>query len=81
MVPNVVEQNQYFAIFQHLDWEFDQGEDFKKLVSFITAGILLDDGFILLCHKMLNLPPTTPQSPDHNTCLQKTTICIGLQVE
>ena len=40
-VPNFLEQCQYFAVFQHLDWEFDQGADFKKLVSFIIAGILI----------------------------------------
>ena len=32
---------QYILIFQQPDWKFDQDADFKKLVSFITAGILI----------------------------------------
>ena len=38
-LSNFVEQHQYFVIFQQFDWEFEQDAAFKKLVSFITAGI------------------------------------------
>ena len=41
MVSNFAEQHQYFAIFQQPDWEFDQDADFKKLVSYITADVLI----------------------------------------
>ena len=40
-VSNFAEQHQHFTIFQQSDWEFDQDVDFKKLVSFMTAGILI----------------------------------------
>ena len=40
-MSNFVEQHQHFWVFQQLDWEFDQDADFKKLVSFIIAGILI----------------------------------------
>ena len=40
-VSNNAEQHQYFAIFQQPDLEVDQDADFKKLVSFITAGNLI----------------------------------------
>ena len=63
MVSNFAEQHQYFAIFQQPYWEFDQDADFKKLVSYITTGILCDDGLKLWCHKMLNLPKR--QNPDY----------------
>ena len=41
MVSNIIKQRQYFVIFQQTDSEFDQDADFKKLVSFITAGTLI----------------------------------------
>ena len=41
MVSNIAEQHQYFTIFQEPDREFDQDADFKKLVSYITACILI----------------------------------------
>ena len=39
MMLNISEQHQYFAIFQQPNWEFDHHVDFKKLVSYCTAGI------------------------------------------
>ena len=57
-VSNFVEQHQYFGIFQQLDWEFDQDADFKKLVSFITAGILI--GWWLQTLVSWNAKPTPP---------------------
>ena len=41
MVSNIAEQHHYFTIFQQPDREFDQDADFKKLVSFMTARILI----------------------------------------
>ena len=46
-MSNFAEQHKYFSIFQQPDWvqqldcEFDQDADFKKLVSYITAGVLI----------------------------------------
>ena len=46
-MSNLAEQHKYFSIFQQPDWvqqldcEFDQDADFKKLVSYIIAGVLI----------------------------------------
>ena len=41
MVSNIAEQHQYFVTFQQPYWEFDQDADFKKLVSYISTGIII----------------------------------------
>ena len=65
-VSDFVEQHQYFGIFQQLDWDFDQDADFKKLVSFITAGILIRWWLqTLVSWNIKPTPPAPPQSPDY----------------
>ena len=64
-MSNIAEQHQYFVTFQQPYWEFDQDADFKKLISYISTGIIIQWWAQILVLRNAKSTPPPPPAPPH----------------